>query len=281
MQFQTMSQLGDTLKGIIQISKGSVQILDADHVRGPLIDRLAWTAIFHEKAEMRGTARWIIKMAAPHLGITFHSPESLLRKKKAVEVSVPLISLKGMIYDSARAIFRVAVQKEVGAFIFELPQPEKGVTYPSPSQYVAVIAAAGIQERFKGSLFIDTAPHDPLEKCRREAGMRLSSERPEMIYDRLFSDLKRKRSKNVNRNDEFFLLEKDLWCLPADKQAKICSELEEKFAAFCSAFNLVQSKEEIKVLLRPAESFFSIRAEIEAAYAEYNSGFISPLYKES
>ncbi len=152
-----MSQLGDTIKGIIEISNGTVKIVNPDRVRGPLIDRLVWTAVFHDKDEMRGTARWIIKMSAPHLGIHLNSIQSLYEAKGRKEFdafTVPAINVRGMAYDTARAIFRVANRNQAGAFILEIAKSEMGYTNQSPSEYAAVMTAAAIQEGFQGPLFI-------------------------------------------------------------------------------------------------------------------------------
>ncbi|HLG21469.1 MAG TPA: class II fructose-bisphosphate aldolase [Candidatus Manganitrophaceae bacterium] len=157
MLFQTMSQLGDTIKGIIEISNGEVKVLDPGRVRGALIDRLVYTAVFHEKDDMRGTARWIIKMAAPPLGIHLSSIQSLYDAMGRGECggwTVPAINVRGMAYDTARAIFRAALRNEVGAFILEIAKSEMGYTHQSPAEYAAVMAAAAIQEGFKGPLFI-------------------------------------------------------------------------------------------------------------------------------
>src|SRR5581483_11851989 len=105
MQFETMSQLGDTIKGIIDISNGQVKVVDAKRVRGALIDRLVYTAVFHQKPDMRATARWIIKMAAPQLGIHLASIQPLYEAMGRGEVggfTTPAVNVRGMAYDTAR-----------------------------------------------------------------------------------------------------------------------------------------------------------------------------------
>jgi fructose/tagatose bisphosphate aldolase len=157
MLFQTMSQLGDTIKGIVEISNGQVKVLDSSRIRGALIDRLTWTAVFHEKDEMRATSRWIIKMIAPHLGIHLHSIQSLyeaMGRKEVGGFTVPAINVRGMAYDTGRAIFRAALRNGVGAFILEIAKSEMGYTNQSPAEYAAVMTAAAIQEGFEGPLFI-------------------------------------------------------------------------------------------------------------------------------
>ncbi|MBI3804982.1 MAG: class II fructose-bisphosphate aldolase [Nitrospirae bacterium] len=157
MQFETMSQLGDTIKGIIEISNGQVKVIDPKRVRGALIDRLVYTAVFHEKPDMRGTARWIIKMAAPQLGVYLASIQPLyeaMGRGEAGGFTVPAINVRGMAYDTARAIFRSVGKNNVGTFILEIAKSEMGYTHQSPAEYAAVMAAAAIQEGYQGPLFI-------------------------------------------------------------------------------------------------------------------------------
>ncbi len=157
MQFQTMSQISDTIKGIIEIRDGDVKVLAPSLIRGPLIDRLTHTAVFHEKSEMRATARWIIKMVAPQLGIYLASIAPFYQAMGQGKVSgftVPAVNIRGMAYDSARALFRAANQNSVGAFILEIAKSEMGYTHQSPAEYAAVMTAAAIAENFSGPLFI-------------------------------------------------------------------------------------------------------------------------------
>ncbi len=157
MLFQTMSQLGDTLKGIIEISNGQVRVIDPARIRGALIDRLVHTAVFHEKPDLRGTARWIIKMTAPQVGVYLASIQPLyeaIGRGEAGGFTVPAINVRGMAYDTARAIFRAALKDRVGAFILEIAKSEMGYTNQSPAEYAAVMTAAAIQEGYQGPLFI-------------------------------------------------------------------------------------------------------------------------------
>jgi fructose/tagatose bisphosphate aldolase len=157
MMFQTMSQLNDTLRGIIEIHDGAVRVLSPQAVRGAFIDRLTHTAVFHEKADMRGTARWIIKMIAPEMGVHLSSIQPLyeaIGRGETGGFTVPAVNVRGMAYDTARALFRVVNKKNVGAFILEIAKSEMDYTHQSPAEYAAVITAAALQEGFRGPLFI-------------------------------------------------------------------------------------------------------------------------------
>jgi fructose/tagatose bisphosphate aldolase len=68
--------------------------------------------------------------------------------------TVPAINLRGLTYDLAKAIFRVAKKNNSGAFIFEIAKSEMGYTNQPPTEYAAVVLAAAIKEGFFGPVFI-------------------------------------------------------------------------------------------------------------------------------
>lgn len=68
--------------------------------------------------------------------------------------TVPAINLRGLTYDLARAIFRVAKKNNSGAFIFEIAKSEIGYTAQTPIEYAAVVLAAAVKEGFSGPVFI-------------------------------------------------------------------------------------------------------------------------------
>ena len=68
--------------------------------------------------------------------------------------TVPAINVRGMAYDTARSIFRVANQLDAGAFILEIARSEIAYTDQRPAEYVAVMLAAALREGFRGPVFI-------------------------------------------------------------------------------------------------------------------------------
>jgi len=71
-----------------------------------------------------------------------------------LDFTVPAINLRGMTYDMAKCIFKLAVAKNIGALIFEIARSEIGYTDQSPQEYVAVVLAGALVENFKGPVFI-------------------------------------------------------------------------------------------------------------------------------
>jgi len=53
-----------------------------------------------------------------------------------------------------RAIFRAAKRQDAGAFIFELARSEMGYTKQSPEEYVAMVLAAALAEKWTGPVFV-------------------------------------------------------------------------------------------------------------------------------
>jgi len=68
--------------------------------------------------------------------------------------TVPAINLRALTYDLARAIFRVAIKNNAGAFIFEIAKSEMGYTAQPPLEYSSVVLAAAIKEGYRGPVFI-------------------------------------------------------------------------------------------------------------------------------
>ncbi len=68
--------------------------------------------------------------------------------------AVPAINLRGMTYDLARAIFRVAKKNCSGAFVFEIARSEIGYTNQQPIEFASMVLASAIREKYSGPVFI-------------------------------------------------------------------------------------------------------------------------------
>src|SRR5262249_30060259 len=64
------------------------------------------------------------------------------------------INVRGMAYDTARAVAASVRKGGVGAFIFELARSEMGYAFQKPGEYATVVIAAAVREGFEGPLFI-------------------------------------------------------------------------------------------------------------------------------
>ncbi len=121
------------------------------------IDQLVWQATFGEKEE-KEKAYLSIKKLGEESGIFLASINNLYKARAEKEVplnfTVPAINIRGLTYDTAKTIFKVAIQQKVRALIFEIARSEIGYTNQSPKEYVAAIIASAISEKFQGPLFI-------------------------------------------------------------------------------------------------------------------------------
>src|SRR5262245_38085439 len=121
------------------------------------IDRLVWTAVFGETAELRGIARWNIRTAAAAAGTRPASIYELymaMGRGDAGGFTVPAINVRAMAYDTARAVVRAARKLNAGALIFEIARSEIGYTEQRPHEYAAVVLGAALREGFKGPGFV-------------------------------------------------------------------------------------------------------------------------------
>lgn len=85
--------------------------------------------------------------------------------------TVPAFNLRGLVFETARAIFRAARKLDAGAFIFELSRGEMSYTGIRPAGFAADVLRAAERERWTGPVFIqgDHYQFDPREYARDAA----------------------------------------------------------------------------------------------------------------
>jgi fructose/tagatose bisphosphate aldolase len=121
------------------------------------IDQLVHTAVFGD-GDAKAEARRTIHLEARRRGAVSSSiyPLYMAFGRNEIEraFTVPAFNIRALTYDAARALFRVAMRHDVGAFIFEIARSEIGYTEQRPAEYAACVLAAAIREGFKGPVFI-------------------------------------------------------------------------------------------------------------------------------
>jgi fructose/tagatose bisphosphate aldolase len=121
------------------------------------IDQLVRTAVFGD-GNAKAEARRTIHLEARRRGAVSSSiyPLYMAFGRNEIEraFTVPAFNIRALTYDAARALFRVAMRHDVGAFIFEIARSEIGYTEQRPGEYAACVLAAAIREGFKGPVFI-------------------------------------------------------------------------------------------------------------------------------
>jgi fructose/tagatose bisphosphate aldolase len=147
----------DTLFGpAVKVKNGKVTVLDPRPIASEQMDTLVRAAVFGDQDE-KDHARWLIWEIGQAVGVQAASIHELYMARGRGEVggfTVPAINVRGMAYDTARAIFRTAIKLDAGAFILEIARSEIAYTEQRPTEYVAVMLAAALREGFRGPVFI-------------------------------------------------------------------------------------------------------------------------------
>jgi len=149
----------------LKVRNHHILIVDPSKLRSKEWDELVYAAIFGDH-ETRIQSRYIINEVARLTGVYKASINTLYKARGRGELrdnyTVPALNLRGLPYDSARAIFSLMVKNQIGAVIFELAKSEMDYTAQSPEEYATVIAAAGIREGYRGPIFLQ-ADHTQLK----------------------------------------------------------------------------------------------------------------------
>ena len=142
------------LSNIVKAGKEGVEISDRNSVAA-VMDRLIYEAVFSEEERKKGLLL-LVKEIAKACGAVPASIQGLYEEmgRSYPGFTVPAINIRGLTYDSARAVFRKALKKNVGAFIFEIARSEIGYTKQKPLEYSAVVLAAAVREGYQGPVFI-------------------------------------------------------------------------------------------------------------------------------
>ena len=156
--FNDLRSLAEGLHGSIRLHPdATLTVTDADAFRAEHVERLVATAIFATDEATKEAARWLIWEAGHSLGVHSASIQGLYvarGKGKVSGFTVPAVNIRGLTYETARAMFRAARRLDSGAMLFELAKSELGYTFQRPAEYVANILAAAIREGYHGPVFI-------------------------------------------------------------------------------------------------------------------------------
>jgi fructose/tagatose bisphosphate aldolase len=143
------------LKNAIEIKDGSVSVIDKTGIRN-MMDSLIYDAVFEQDAEKRKAKFILIKEIAKACGVLPASIQGLYEEmgRNYPGFTVPAMNIRGLAYDSARAVFRKAKDTNAGALIFEIARSEIGYTRQRPLEYATVILAAAVKEGYECPVFL-------------------------------------------------------------------------------------------------------------------------------
>jgi fructose/tagatose bisphosphate aldolase len=150
-----MSEVLSKLKNCLSVTDGKLEVKDPKAVKG-LIDDVIYEAVFNADEEKRKALQRLIIEIAKKMNAVPSSIQTLYEEmgKHYPGFTVPAINIRGLAYDTARVIFKKALEKNIGALIFEIARSEIGYTKQRPLEYSAAVLAAAIKEGFQGPVFI-------------------------------------------------------------------------------------------------------------------------------
>ncbi|HJS48602.1 MAG TPA: class II fructose-bisphosphate aldolase [Gemmatimonadales bacterium] len=151
--------LRSTLAPAAEITPVGLSVADPAAFQGPLTDGLVRDAVFHRDPASRDAARWAIWAASQVVGCPSASIQDLYLARGRGEfpptaLTVPAINVRAAAYLTARTVFAVARERQVGALVFEIAKSEMAYTDQRPDEYAAVILAAALREGWRGPVFL-------------------------------------------------------------------------------------------------------------------------------
>jgi fructose/tagatose bisphosphate aldolase len=121
------------------------------------LDRLVWTGVFGAPG-IKEAARQGVLDQCRSVGLYPASIHGLYiargRGEAPATFTVPAINIRGLAYDSARALFRARKKLDAGAVICEIARSEISYTGQRPAEYTFVVLAAALREGWKGPVFL-------------------------------------------------------------------------------------------------------------------------------
>ncbi len=131
-------------------------VADPSVLQSEKMDVLVREAVFGDEAA-QGEARQLIWELGQAVGVragTIHDLYLARGRGECGGFTVPAINLRMLAYDTARAVFRAALQRDAGAIILEIARSEIAYTDQRPAEYVAVVTAAALREGYRLPVFI-------------------------------------------------------------------------------------------------------------------------------
>ena len=143
------------IKNFCSLDGSTVKLTDAEGFRGAL-DKLIYDAVFEADEDTKNAKLTVLKEACKAAGAVPASIQGLYEDmgREFPGFTVPAMNIRGVTYESCRAVFRVANRMKVGAMIFEIARSEIGYTKQRPLEYTTVVLAAAVKEGYSGPVFI-------------------------------------------------------------------------------------------------------------------------------
>lgn len=154
--FSENEMLND-MKNVLSLKGETCELDDIENLRKNYIDKIVFTLVLSDDEGLKNKAKLIINSACKIEGIYPASIQNLYEARGRGEfggLTIPAINIRGLTYDTARALVRAAKKLNCSAFIFEIAKSEIEYTFQRPSEYASVCLAAAFKENFKGAIFL-------------------------------------------------------------------------------------------------------------------------------
>ncbi len=142
---------------VADFAQAEPSITDLERFRSEFLTRAVRDLMFHDDPGVTRQAFALIQAAARQSGAYSASIEPLYRaigQGSEKGFTVPAINIRGLTYETARAVFRAVRLLNAGPVIFELAKSEIGYSAQRPMEYAGLILAAAVRERVQGPVFI-------------------------------------------------------------------------------------------------------------------------------
>lgn len=154
--YDSVQALVDDLKGTADIRGAELHVSNEAALRREKMDRLVYSAVFGGD-DVKSAARWIVWQAGQALGVlpaSIHEFYMAGGQNDWDHQTTAAINVRGMAYNTARAVIRTALKHDARQFIFEIARSEIGYAGQRPEEYATVMVAAALREGYRGTLFI-------------------------------------------------------------------------------------------------------------------------------
>ncbi|MCL4462201.1 MAG: class II fructose-bisphosphate aldolase [Nitrospirae bacterium] len=153
----TMEKFREHYRLVADFSGNESIVTDLERFRSRYLEKAIQDLLFSEERSVRKASFDLIRSAFMQSGAWSESIEPLYRaigRGEEQGFTVPAINIRGLTYETARAVFRAIRSIDAGPVIFELAKSEIGYTGQRPMEYAGLIMAAAFQEKVQGPVFI-------------------------------------------------------------------------------------------------------------------------------
>ena len=123
MIFGDLGSFLNLAKDAVKISKKGIEILDEECLKDKVLDYVIYNVALNESQDIKDILKWFIWEVSRKVGIYLSSIQKFyeaMGRRECGGFTVPAVNIRGLTYDTARAIIRTAMKNESGAFVFEL-----------------------------------------------------------------------------------------------------------------------------------------------------------------